>query len=128
MSVNTGPSALPPIDQALLPAEVRQGSAADKQDYQAALGFERMLVGELTKSMTATANPAGDGTDDGSDDSSTDSSSDSSGDDTSILSGTDAATSTYMQMLPDQLADSVMANGGLGLAQNLYDSMKASGK
>ena len=103
-------SAVPPLDQALLPAEVRKGSAADKKDYQAALGFERMLVGELTKAMTATANPAGDGGD------------------TSILSGGDAATSTYLQMLPDQLADSVMANGGLGLAKDFYDSAKERGK
>jgi Rod binding domain-containing protein len=30
----------------------------------------------------------------------------------------------YTQMLPDQLADAVTANGGLGLAKNFYDSMK----
>jgi Rod binding domain-containing protein len=30
----------------------------------------------------------------------------------------------YMQMLPDQLADAVTANGGLGLAKSFYDSIK----
>jgi Rod binding domain-containing protein len=93
-------SALPPIDQSLLPAEIRNGSPADKKSYQAALGFERMLLGELTKAMTDTAKPSDD---------------DQSG---------DAASSTYMQMLPDQLADAVTANGGLGLAQGFYDSVK----
>ena len=39
---------LPPIDASLVPAEVRDGSKQDKQSYQAALGFERMLLGELT--------------------------------------------------------------------------------
>jgi Rod binding domain-containing protein len=95
-------SALPPIDQSLLPAEVRDGSKQDKQSYQAALGFERMLLGELTKAMADTAKPA-------------------DGDD---AQPEDAASSMYMQMLPDQLADSMISNGGLGLAQGLYDSVK----
>jgi Rod binding domain-containing protein len=93
-------SAIPPIDNALLPAEIRNGSATDKKSYQAALGFERMLLGELTKAMADTAKPSDE---------------DQSG---------DAATSTYMQMLPDQLADAVTANGGLGLAKSFYDSVK----
>ena len=101
-----GASALPPIDQAALPAEVRNGTKQDKKAYEAALGFERMLLGELTKSLADTAKPAG------SDDSST-------GD-----GSQDAASSMYMQMLPDQLADAVTAAGGLGLAQNLYQTIK----
>jgi Rod binding domain-containing protein len=93
-------SALPPIDQATLPADIRNGSAGDKKAYTAALGFERQLLGELTKQMAETAKPADDG------------------------ENTDAATSTYMQMLPDQLADAVTRSGGLGLARSFYDSMK----
>ena len=81
---------------------VNRFGKADKKSYQAALGFERMLLGELTKAMTDTAKPSED---------------DQSG---------DAASSTYMQMLPDQLADAVTANGGIGLAQSLYDSVKES--
>ena len=100
-------SALPPIDQATLPAEVRNGTKQDKKAYEAALGFERMLLGELTKSLADTAKPAG--SDEGDD----------SGDGTQ-----DAASSMYMQMLPDQLADAVTASGGLGLAQGFYDSIK----
>jgi Rod binding domain-containing protein len=102
---------LPPIDQAMLPADIRKGSAADKKTYTAALGFERMLLGELTKAMTDTANPTGSSSAD-----------DSTGADSS--QSTDAASSMYMQMLPDQLADSITQNGGLGLARTFYDSLK----
>ncbi|MEA2243606.1 MAG: hypothetical protein QOD24_3162 [Solirubrobacteraceae bacterium] len=100
-------SGLPPIDQALLPADVRSGSSGDRKTYAAALGFERALVGELAKAMAETAKPA-DGEDGGE--------------------PQDAAGSMYMQQLPDQLADSVIQSGGLGLARNLYDSMKERGK
>ena len=108
-------SALPPIDQATLPAEVRKGTKQDKKAYEAALGFERMLLGELTKSLVDTAQPAG------SDDSSGDTSTD--GVDTSGQPQ-DASTSMYMQMLPDQLADAVTSAGGLGLAQSFYQTLK----
>jgi Rod binding domain-containing protein len=97
--------ALPPINQAALPAEIRTGSKQDKQEYTAALGFERMLLGELTKAMADTAKPAG-------------------GDEGDDAQPQDASTAMYMQMLPDQLADAVTANGGLGLAQSFYDTMK----
>ncbi|MEA2440101.1 MAG: hypothetical protein QOH76_1525 [Thermoleophilaceae bacterium] len=99
-------SALPPVDQAMVPAEVRNGTKQDKKAYQAALGFERMLLGELTKAMAETAKPI-----DG-------------GDDDSSSQSKDAAASIYMEMLPDQLADAVTANGGLGLARSFYDSIK----
>ena len=105
-------SALPPIDQALLPAEVRSGTKRDKKAYEAALGFERMLLGELTKSLADTAKPI-----DGGDDSN------GAADDGSGQSQ-DAASSMYMQMLPDQLADAVTSAGGLGLAQSLYRTIK----
>ena len=93
---------LPPIDPATLPADIRNGPKQDKQAYTAALGFERMLLGELTKQMAETAQPAG-------------------GDD----ENKDAASSMYMQMLPEQLADAVTQNGGTGLARSLYEATKA---
>lgn len=104
-------SGVPPIDQSLLPAEVRNGSANDKKTYAAALGFERALMGELTKAMADTAKPveADDTSDDGSD---------------GVGTSQDSSTSTYMDMLPDQLADGLEQNGGLGLAKTFYDSMK----
>ena len=94
-------STLPPIDASVLPAAVRNGSDADKKNYQAALGFERMLVQQLTKAMADTTKTGGD-------------EDDSSG----------AATSTYRAMLPDALADGITASGGLGLAGQIYKELK----
>ena len=49
----TGPlSALPSVPDSALPRAVREGSAADRQSYKAALGFERMFVEQLLKSAT----------------------------------------------------------------------------
>ncbi len=49
----TGPlSALPSMPDSALPRAVREGSAADRQSYKAALGFERMFVEQLLKSAT----------------------------------------------------------------------------
>jgi Rod binding domain-containing protein len=55
----------PPISDAALPRDVRAGSAADKQAYKAALGFEQVLLGELVSEMTKatpslTGGPRGD--------------------------------------------------------------------
>jgi Rod binding domain-containing protein len=100
-------TSLPPVDQTTLPADIRNGSAKTRQAYTAALSFERMLVDQLAKAMNNTAQP----------------SDDSGGD------GSDAATSTYRDMLPGTLADGIMAGGGLGLARQLVpadDTKKAS--
>ena len=91
-------SALPPIDHALLPADVRNGSAERRREYDAALAFERQLVGELTKALAATAKPADD-------------------------EDASAATKTYRDLLPAAMADAVMAEGGLGLAVQLDHAM-----
>ena len=95
-------ASLPPIDNALLPADVRNGTAERRQQYDTALSFERQLVGELTKALAATAAPADD-------------------------ASTTAATRTYRDMLPGAMADAVMAEGGLGLAQQLDQAMTQKG-
>jgi hypothetical protein len=91
-------SALPPIDRALLPADVRDASPERRQQYDAALAFERQLVGELTKALADTAKPAQDDT-------------------------TSAATKTYRDLLPGAMSDAIMAEGGLGLAVQLDHAM-----
>jgi hypothetical protein len=88
-------SALPPIDQASLPADVRAGSANDRARYQAALGFERQLALQLTQQLTRTAGDA-------------------------LGSG------PYAQLLPDAMADSIVAAGGLGLARQLAEAQEPS--
>lgn len=97
---------LPPVNPALEPASVRQGSAQTKQAYQAGLAFEQMLVDQLSQELTATAGATGDG-------------SDGSSDGSGGLFGTDAATSAYAQMLPQALTSGVMSAGGLGIAAQL---------
>jgi Rod binding domain-containing protein len=92
---------LPPIDNALLPADVRNGTAERRQQYDVALSFERQLVGELTKALAATAAPADD-------------------------ESTTAATRTYRDMLPSTMADAIMAEGGLGLAAQLDKGITGS--
>ena len=92
---------LPIVDQAALPAEVRNGTQKQKDAYAAALGFERMLVEQLAKAMNSTAS-SGDGADQAS----------------------DAATTTYKDLLPGALADGIIAGGGLGLAAQLTPALK----
>lgn len=102
-----GENALPALNPSFIPADVRNGSAEDKKAYRAALGFERSLLQQLTKTMADTTK-----TDDSSDEE----------------SGETAATQMYKDMLPDRLADSMIANGGIGLAEDLYRSVRAAGK
>ncbi|HEX6458476.1 MAG TPA: rod-binding protein [Thermoleophilaceae bacterium] len=99
-------SSLPVVPDTALPADVRNGSTADKQAYQAALGFERVLLEQLTQSMVDTTG-SGDASDSG----------DGSG-------SSDAVTQAYNQMLPGQLADSLTSAGGTGLADNLYRALR----
>jgi Rod binding domain-containing protein len=94
-------SGVPPIDRALLPADVRTGSAERRKAYEAGLGFERMLVAQLAKSLSDTT---------GADES------------------TSAATATYKDLLPDALADGIVAAGGLGLAGQLVTPLEDAAK
>jgi Rod binding domain-containing protein len=109
-------SSLPVFPDTALPADVRNGSDKDKQTYQAALGFERELLTQLTQAMVNTTQNGDD---------SSDSSSDDSGDGTDAGFGSgDAVTQAYNSMLPDQLADSLISGGGTGLAENLYRALR----
>ncbi|MBO9533274.1 MAG: hypothetical protein J7513_09910 [Solirubrobacteraceae bacterium] len=84
-----------PVDQALLPAAVRNGSAERKENYQAALAFERVLVGQLTEQLSKSF---GSEDEDGK---------------------TDGATQLLKQQMPSTLADALMAGGGIGLASQM---------
>jgi Rod binding domain-containing protein len=89
----------------LVPADVRKAGKEAEQTYRAALGFERMLTEQLTKTMATGASALGGG--DGEE------------------GGETAATSAYKDMLPGTLADAVTSAGGLGLARNLYLTMRS---
>jgi Rod binding domain-containing protein len=98
----TAIAGLPPLPAGTaLPADVRAAGPEAEQQYSTALAFERVLLGQLTKAMQATV-PGED-------------------DDAS------AATKTYRDMLPDTMADALTAAGGIGLADDLYRSLKTGG-
>jgi Rod binding domain-containing protein len=91
----TDTSALPAVDRAALPEDIRKASKEDQQTYRAALGFEQALMSELLRSVDT-------------------------------LKGSDEnAPSAYADMIPTTLAQAVTANGGLGIARSLYDSMRS---
>ena len=100
-------TSLPPIDSSLLPADIRGGDAKAKKAYQEALGFEDILVNQLTQQLAQTVvSPSDDGSGN---------SSDSSG---GIL-GSDPSTSMFASMIPTALTQSIMSSGGVGVADNL---------
>jgi Rod binding domain-containing protein len=91
----------------IVPADVRKAGKQAEETYRAALGFERMLTEQLTKTMSTSASALCGG-EDGEE------------------GGETAATSAYKDMLPGQLADAVTNAGGLGLAHDLYLTMRST--
>jgi hypothetical protein len=83
---------LPAIADAALPRDVRAGSAADKEAYKAALGFEQVLLGELVRELAA-ATP-------------------------SLSEGPRAGA------VQDAMTDALSAAGGIGLAPQLFDTLR----
>jgi Rod binding domain-containing protein len=91
--MSIGPAARPPIDAAQLPADIRTAAPARRNAYAAGLGFERLLVQQLTQSFADSARDA--------------------------LGGD----SPYASLLPDAMTDGLMSGGGLGLARQLTDAI-----
>jgi Rod binding domain-containing protein len=109
---------LPPVNPALEPADIRNGNAQAKQAYQEALGFESVLMSQLTQELASTVSSPSDDSSDSSD-GSDDSSSDSSG---GIL-GSDPSTSAFASMIPTALTSALMSNGGVGIAAQLAQAI-----
>lgn len=80
-----------------LPPEIRAAGAGAQQEYRSALAFERVLLGQLTKAMQTTVSQDDEGS---------------------------AATQTYKDMLPDTMADALLAGGGIGLASDLVRALR----
>lgn len=92
---------IPPLDlpPGVAPApDLRAASAGEQQEYRSALAFERVLLGQLTKAMLATTGAP--------------------------QEGASAATETYKSMLPDTMADALVAGGGIGLASDLVRALR----
>ena len=88
---------LPAIDTTQLPAEVRSAGPGSRNAYMAALGFEQLLVQQLARTMLQSV--------------------DSDSEDS------DSASQVYRQMLPEVLSEGIAANGGFGLAPELYRAL-----
>ena len=84
----------------ILPPAIRDAAPAVQREYRTALGFEHMLLSQLTKALAATT---------GEDE------------------GASAATKTYRDMLPATMADALVDAGGIGLASDLVRTLKAGG-
>ena len=93
-----------------IPADVRTAGKDAEQTYRVALGFERTLLEQLTKSMSKdmVGMDSGSGDGNGAEDSGS------------------AATSAYTDMLPGTLADAVTGADGLGLAHDLFLAMRSA--
>lgn len=97
-AVGGTPQGLPPaLPASAMPREVRQGSAEDQKAFRSALGFERALLGELTKALKDSATPA---------------------------DGGSGAMAQHGELLGDTMADALVANGGIGLARTMYRDLR----
>ena len=105
-----GDTTPPPVAAANEPADIRNGNAAAKNAYQEALGFEDILVQQLTQQMADTV------TSPGSDSSDSGGASDSS---SGGILGSDPSTSAFASMIPTALTQSIMSSGGVGIADSL---------
>lgn len=77
-----------------LPAAVKNGDQQRKDDYRAALSFERTMLLEMTKQLAKTAQSSED-------------------------EDTTATTKAYRDQLPTMLADSLIGAGGIGIAAGI---------
>lgn len=103
---------LPPINAALLPADIRNGNAQAKQAYQEALGFEDILMQQLTQQLANTVTTPGGSSDSGD-------SSDSSNSSSGGMLGSDPSTNAFASLIPTALTRSMMSGGGVGVADRL---------
>jgi hypothetical protein len=101
-----------PIDPSTEPAVVRHGGKAAHNAYQTGLGFEQVLVSELTQTMSDTLG--------GADPSASTGGSDSSGG--SGGSGSNPL-GPYASLLPGALSSSIMSSGGTGIAMQIARSI-----
>lgn len=94
---------LPVIDPAVMPAEVRDGTPKERRLYTVALGFERLLVRQLTEQLAEASTSLGDDEHE---------------------EGASATLEMLRDQLPATLADALVSSGGIGLAPELYRSLK----
>jgi hypothetical protein len=104
------------VDAALAPASVRTGSAAVKQAYAAAQGFEEMLLAQLSSSLEHSSGLSGEGGE------GSEGEAGGEGGEGAAATGGGMLTS----LLPQALTEGVMHGGGLGLAPHLMGTLAPS--
>ena len=80
-----------------LPPEIRSAGTGVQEEYRSALAFERVLLGQVTQAMQSTIGGP---------------------------QGASAATAAHKNMLPDAIADAIIAGGGIGLASDLVRALR----
>jgi len=117
VSALTSTTGLPIVNQALEPASVRDGSPATRRAYATALGFEQMLVQQLSQSLAQTgALGGGEAAEEGSGEQ-------GSGEGGASVGGFSAGAGALSSLLPQALTGGVMSAGGLGLARQLTNDL-----
>ena len=116
----------PLVNQALAPAAVRDGHPGARQAYETALGFEEMLVSQLSQTLVETS---------GSGESET--RSEAAGEAGGAMGGAGeagtasqagaAGAGALSSLLPQALTEGVMRDGGLGLAGQLMGALDPAG-
>jgi Rod binding domain-containing protein len=119
--LNTG---LPSINQADIPASVRNGNTQAKNAYTEGLEFEQVLVQQLAQQLSNTVSDAGSDSSDSSDSSGAGDSGDA-GSSTGLL-GSGSPASGYSSLISQALTDSIMSGGGLGVAQEIAQAIDPS--
>jgi Rod binding domain-containing protein len=92
------------IPTTAIPADVKKAGTKAEDTYKAALGFEQMLVKQLTKSLS-------------------DSSALGAGKDGEDGEGSSGSPAVYRDMVADQMAASITNAGGMGIARSMYDTL-----
>jgi hypothetical protein len=113
-------SGLPAINQAEIPASVRDGNTQARNAYAEGLQFEQVLVQQLAQQLSNTVSDSG-----GSSDTSGSSDSSDASSSTGLL-GSGSPAAGYSSLISQALTDSIMSGGGLGVAQEIAQAIDPS--
>jgi hypothetical protein len=120
LSSTSSTAGLPVSSQVRAPAAVREGSPAAKQAYASAQGFEELLISQLSQSLLQSSGLGGEGESEGE-------SSGEGGEGTGAGgSSQESGGGMLTSLLPQTLTESLMREGGLGLAPQLMSSLDPS--
>jgi Rod binding domain-containing protein len=103
------PSSIAPVNSALEPSWVRNGSESTRQAYASALAFEEMLLEQMSSSLSEAGSSEG-----------------TEGEAEGQPPAPKLGGGAFSSMLPQALAKGVAAGGGLGLAAELTRELQGT--